>query len=522
MHGERDPGLHRKLIWLTVFRTVTLTVLLGGTVAVSWDARAEEYAAFAPLYVLVIVAYVASIAFAMALRSRVGVAFTAYAQIALDVGVAAGLVALTGRSESVFVFLFSLAAVNGAILLYRRGALFAAALSIAVYLPLVFWGGQRPLLARVVVHLGAFVAIAVLAAYLAMQLRDAGERLAASESDLANITALHESIVQSMNGGLLTVDPRGAVTFLNRAGEQMAGVTLRGVRGHPIRDVFPMFRENVARDELDYVNARGELLRLGYSSFALSDRTGASMGTAVIFQDLTQLRSMEEAVQRSERLADLGRVAAGLAHELRNPLASLSGSIELLRDQVPEGERRLLDIALREAARLNDLVTEFLAFARPPPLRRVRTDLAELLAETLDVFRHDPGAAGVRLERTLRATPVECDAGQIRQVAWNLLRNAAQAVAPAGGKVKVTCAPEADGAYFAVIDDGPGIPPGDLARMFLPFHTTKPSGSGLGLAIVQRIVDAHGGQVSVRSAPGEGARFEVHLRAECPEPAAGG
>ncbi len=519
---ERDPGLHRKLVWLTLFRTITITVLLGGTVAVSWGARAQEYRAFAPLYVLAVVAYLACIVLAMALRSRVGVVLTAYAQIALDVGVAGGLVALTGRSESVFVFLFSLASVNGAILLFRRGALVAATLSTAVYLLLVVGEGKRPDLVTVFVHLGAFIAISVLAAYLAEQLRDTGERLAASESDLATITALHESIVQSMNGGLLTIDPSGSVTFLNRAGEQMTGVPLRRARARSLGDVFPMFRENVARDEIDYTNVRGETLRLGYSSFALADRSGASLGTAVIFQDLTQLRTMEEAVKRSERFADLGRVAAGLAHELRNPLASLSGSIELLRGQVPEGERRLLDIALRETARLNDLVTGFLEFARPPPPRREPADLADLLGETLDVFTNDPAAAGVRLERALRTAPVECDPGQIRQVAWNLLRNAAQAVAPAGGRVRVTCATEQGGATFEIADDGPGIAEEELARLFLPFHSTKPGGSGLGLAIVQRIVDAHGGHVSVQSAPGEGARFQVHLRAACPDaPAAG-
>jgi two-component system sensor histidine kinase PilS (NtrC family) len=519
---ERDPGLYRKLVWLTLFRTVMITVLLGGTVMVSWGARADEYQAYAPLYVLVVVAYVACIGLATALRSRVGLVPTAYAQIAFDVGVAAGLVALTGRSESVFLFLFSLAAVNGAILLYRAGALFGAALSTAVYLLLVGTGSEQPSLVRVFVHVGAFAATSVLAAYLAGQLRDTGERLAASESDLANITALHESIVQSMTGGLLTIDPRGQVSFLNRAGEQMTGVTLDRARGRPVGEVFPMFRDNVARDEIELTNADGELLRLGYSSFPLSGRAGGSIGTAVIFQDLTQLRAMEETVQRSERLADLGRVAAGLAHELRNPLASLSGSIELLRDQVPEGERRLLDIALREAARLNELVTEFLRFARPPPLRRERTDLADLLGETLDVFANDPDAACVRLERTLRHAPVECDPGQIRQVAWNLLRNAAQAVGPAGGSVRVSCVQDPDGATFAVADDGPGIADEELARLFLPFHTTKATGSGLGLAIVQRIVDAHGGRVSVRSPAGGGARFEVHLRAACPEPASAG
>ena len=520
---KRDPGLYRKLAWLTLFRVVTITVLLGGTALVSWRERASDtHSRLSPLYAIIVAGYLFSVVLALLQRRRTGLVPVAYGNVALDVGVAAALVALTGRSESVFVFLFSLAEVNAAILLFRRGAVVSLALSVVAYVAVA--SPQRPFPATAVfVHAAAFVATAVLAAYLAEQLRTTGERLEARESDLASLTALHESIVQSMNGGLLTLDPGGRVTFLNRAGEQMVGAPLERVRGRPARDALPMFGERVARDEIDLVNARGEQLRLGYSSFPLLDRAGALMGTAVIFQDLTQFRSMEEAMKRSERLADLGRVAAGLAHELRNPLASLSGSIELLRDQGPEDGRRLMDIALREAARLNDLVSEFLRFARPPPLRRERTDLSGLVAETLDVFAHDPEAAGVRLERALEAAPVECDPGQIRQVLWNLLRNAAQAVGPGGGRVRVACAPEGDGgASFEVADDGPGIAREDLARVFLPFHTTKSTGSGLGLAIVQRIVDAHGGRVTVESTPGEGARFRVHLRATCPDGGAAG
>ena len=509
----RDPGLYRKLVWLTLFRLITMTVLLGGTAAVSWQAHGQADQLLAPVYAVVLASYLASIAFGLTLRRRAGLVPTAYAQIVLDTVAAGVLVAITGRSESVFVFMFLLAVVNGAILLFRRGALAALVLSVAAYLgPVVV---HRPFSAATVsAHLGAFVATAALAAYLAEQLRATGEQLAERESDLASLTALHESIVQSMSGGLLTLDPAGRVTFLNRAGEQMTGFSLERVKGRPAREAFPMFGERVTRDEVELVNAAGEHLHLGYSSFPLSDRGGRLTGTAVIFQDLTQLRAMEEAVKRAERLADLGRVAAGLAHELRNPLASLSGAVELLRDQAGEDERRLLDIALREAARLNGLVTEFLRFARPPALRPERVDLATLLGETLDVFALDPAAAGVRVDRALSPAVVECDPGQIRQVAWNLLVNAAQALADRPDRcVRVGCSPLPAGASFQVEDNGPGISRDDLARIFLPFHTTKAGGTGLGLAIVQRIVDAHQGQLTVDSAPGQGARFGVRLPA---------
>ena len=186
---------------------------------------------------------------------------------------------------------------------------------------------------------------------------------------------------------------------------------------------------------------------------------------------------MQAEVQRSERLADLGRVAAGLAHELRNPLASMAGSVELLRSAPgrSDGEGRLMDIVLREAARLEQLVAAFLAFSRPAPPRREPVDLERAVAETLEVFAHDPAAAQVRIERELAPAVADCDAGQLRQVLWNLLANAAHAARQreGGGTVLVRCAVDGGRARLEVEDDGPGIPAADLPHLFTPFFTTR-------------------------------------------------
>lgn len=513
-----DPGLYRKLVWLTAFRVVTVTVLLGGTAVVSWQEGGEADAVLAPIYALVVAGYAGSAVFAFALRRRAGLVPTAYAQIALDVLVAAGLVRITGGTDSVFLFLFALATVNGSVLLFRRGALTASALAVPAYLALALTQPGGVSGATAFGHAAAFVATAVLASYLAEQLRSTGELLAERESDLAVITALHEAVVQSMPGGLMTLDAAGAVTFANPAAEQMTGLPAAAARGRPAAELLPGFEPGAARDELEVVNARGERLRIGYSSFGLVTPAGAPIGTALVFQDLTRLREMEEAVQRSERLADLGRLAAGLAHELRNPLASMSGSIELLRGgaAASEEDRRLMDIVLREAARLNELVTGFLQFARPVPLRREGVDLACLLDETVAVFRHDPAAAGLELDTDLARTPVSCDPAQLRQVVWNLLVNAAQALdgreGGRRGRVAIRCRLDEVGcASFSVEDDGPGVPAAERERIFLPFHTTKDRGTGLGLSTVHRVIDAHGGRVTVDSPPGAGARFTVHL-----------
>jgi two-component system sensor histidine kinase PilS (NtrC family) len=352
-----------------------------------------------------------------------------------------------------------------------------------------------------------------------VQLQRTGERLQARETDLAALAALHESIVQSVASGLLTTDGAGRVTFLNHAGEQMMALSLAAIRGEPSARWFGAFTPGESRGETELENARGERLRVGYTASPLVGRAGEPLGATVIFQDLTRLRAMEAAMQRSERLADLGRVAAGLAHELRNPLASMSGCIELLRaSATSEEDSRLMGIVLREAGRLDQLVTRFLQFSRPAPLRREDVDLAQLAAETLEVFAQDRAAARVEIVRELAPAPAWCDPDQLRQVLWNLLLNAAQAIAGhaagegRGGRVRIASSVGPVGeALLVVEDDGPGIAPQDATQLFTPFFTTKEKGTGLGLATVQRIADAHGGSVTIDSSPGHGARVTLRL-----------
>jgi len=512
-----DDGSGRRQAWLVLFRLVVVTVLLGGTAAWEWRAGgAAPGERTSPLYTVVLVTYLLTMALALGLRLRLWPRALAVAQVVLDVLLALAVVGLTGWSESVFVFFFAIAIVNGSLLLYRRGTALATGLSLLTYLPLAaLLAEKRPALQTLFAHAGALAATGALAAYLSEQLRRTGERLAEREIDLAQITEVHESIVQSVTSGLLTLDAAGRVTFLNRAGEEMTGRRLADVVGRPA-DWFAVLPARSGREEMDFRNARGQTLRIGFTTFPLRARGGDEIGRAVIFQDLTRLREMEERAQRNERLADLGRLAAGLAHELRNPLASMTGSIELLRGAAALGDedRRLMDIVLREAARLDQLVGRFLEYSRPAAPRRASADLARMAAETLEVFSHDPAAGRVRVESRLTSTTAWCDPDQLRQVLWNLLVNAAQAAGREGepGRVQVRCSPEqGGGAQLEVEDDGPGIPPEDLEQIFTPFFTTKARGSGLGLATVQRVVDAHGGTVAVASEPGRGARFTVRL-----------
>jgi two-component system sensor histidine kinase PilS (NtrC family) len=284
--------------------------------------------------------------------------------------------------------------------------------------------------------------------------------------------------------------------------------------------LFPGFVDEAQRGETEWSGPDGRRRVLGFTGFSLGGDRGRARGQAVIFQDLTGLRAMEEAVRRSERLADLGMVAAGLAHELRNPLASMSGSVELLQAAPGLGadEGRLLGIVLKEAARLEQLVTRFLDYSRPAPPRHAEVDLPQLLGELVEVFSHDPVAARMRIERQFEPATLRCDPGQIRQVVWNLLVNAAQALQgqPGGGAIRLSCARlETGGVRVVVEDDGPGIAASDLPRLFTPFFTTKVGGTGLGLATVHQIVEAHGGVVIAGACDPRGARFTIQL----PDPA---
>jgi two-component system sensor histidine kinase PilS (NtrC family) len=261
---------------------------------------------------------------------------------------------------------------------------------------------------------------------------------------------------------------------------------------------------------------KGDERVLGVSVSPLTNHLNRPIGRIVNFQDLTELRRMEAQVKRAERLAAIGQMAAGVAHEIRNPLASISGSIELLRKtpQLDPDSGALMEIVLREVERLNRLITDLLDYARPRPRVPVPLELGGLLDETVRVFAQDRTAPGV----TARYVPpaeggevqVVADPGQVRQVLWNLLRNAAEAM-PDGGEVVVALRRGDGHAEFDVVDTGQGIAPSDQERLFEPFFTTKTRGSGLGLAMVHRIVTEHGGSVSVDSSPGRGARFSVRL-----------
>jgi two-component system sensor histidine kinase PilS (NtrC family) len=374
------------------------------------------------------------------------------------------------------------------------------------------------------VHGAAFVLTATLSSYLARLLESAGQRAKVAESSLSELHALHDSIVRSIASGILTTDAEGRISYLNRAAEEIVELPLSSIRGLRLEELFPAVEEALHasrghrldhRLEAGWTSPSGQAKVLGFTVTPLLADDGRRLGSATVFQDLTPYRELELQAARSERLAAVGKLAAGLAHELRNPLASISGSVELLAASASAqpDDARLLDIVLREADRLSSLVSDFLAFARPAQPQPGPVNLPSLVREVLHVFESDPHVSELTRAEDLRPAVAHADASQLKQVLWNLLLNAAQAT-PAGGTLRVTTGPGEPGwVQVAVADDGSGIAAEDMQRIFDPFFTTKPDGTGLGLATVHRIVDAHRGRLEVESHPGAGSCFTVHLPA---------
>ena len=455
------------------------------------------------------------------------------------------LVWVTNGGDSIFSFLYSLAVINAAILLYRRGAAIAAAVSALAYVGLTVGLNARwlppaaPYLGQF--HLstprlvfntsiigGAFFLIAGLASYLTEQVRQTGARLSVAEEDFAALAVLHERIVQSVASGILTLDGADRVTFVNRTGEELLGQPLGVMRRRALSEVLPELGVALApggspeshRGEVAFTRD-GERRTLGFTVSPLAAPEADARGRVLVFQDLTGLRRMELLVQRNERLAAVGSLAAGLAHELRNPLASVSGSVDLLRQSLPDGatERQLMAIVLRETERLDGLITDFLSFARPTPPSFSEVPMARLLIETLEIFRHDPSAAEVDLTAAVdKGLTAWCDERQVRQVILNLVINAVQATGREG-HIQVSATADGPHTLISVADDGPGIDPELASQIFDPFFTTKERGTGLGLALVHRIIEAHGGRVELDSSPGRGSRFQIRLVARAPVPA---
>jgi two-component system sensor histidine kinase PilS (NtrC family) len=349
---------------------------------------------------------------------------------------------------------------------------------------------------------------------------------------------------------LLTTDLEGRITSLNSEAERITNRDRARTLGLDVEAVLPGIRDHLVADSEDgeagISNSRGRmpyratdqtLRHLGIGTYVLRDGEAEAEGHVVIFQDVTDVVEMEANLRQSERLAAIGELSASIAHEIRNPLAAISGSIEMLQgERVGQEESadsaHLMNIALREVGRLDNLISDFLRYARPGPLNPETVQLREIITDVIKMFDASQSDA-IEIDLAVEdGLAVFADAGQLRQVLWNLVLNAAEAM-PDGGRLRVSARTlagrdsqggspgdrrgqegeegKAGWLEIAIADDGSGIPQSKLDRIFDPFFTTKQTGSGLGLATVHRIVENHGGIVRLESKLGVGTTVRIRL-----------
>lgn len=456
-------------------------------------------------------------------------------QIVLDVLFGSVLVFLTGGVESPFCFFLALPIIITAVF-FSRGRTFLTAVLSCLALTALFVlesrGVIRPIWERqfqplsptrvaylLVLNFLVYFAVAALAGTLGEQLRRTGRTLQRTRLDLERLRALHGDIVNSLLSGLLVVDSEGRVSALNPVAAEILETGDSAAVGRPAVEIFPELAlvvdwqrpGQVIRTELLHRTSRGET-PVGLTLSPLKSSGDQAAGILIHMQDLTERRLMEASVKQAEKMAALGQMAAAMAHEIRNPLASLSGAVQMLRGGSSDpAEQRLMEIVLRETRRLDRLLSDFLAFAQPRPPKFGPCRLDALAEETVAVFG---GNLQQGLELKLEMQPVEilADADQLRQVLWNLLTNAAEAMS-GRGRILVRVHPEGANGATAVLevqDSAPPIAAEIRERIFEPFFTTKEGGTGLGLAIVERVMRAHSGRVELESGE-QGNRFSLFI-----------
>lgn len=513
-----EVDLRGRVLWLTLFRTVATTLFLV-VLAFRFDSRerqasltASEVASFA----IIGTVYVLTLGTGLVLRSGVGTRGLAWAQIAFDLVLAASVVLVSGGTESPFTVLFLLAIVGASVLLGVSGARIAAVGSALAYLGVLGFQLNQgrvlagPLVLNASTQLLGQLLIALLSGYVAEQLSRAGGRLSDRERDLRRLTELQNRIVGAMPSGLVTCEASGRVTYVNPAARTMLGLSSED-KGHSIDEVMPgvLALKPGRRAELSVRTPRGERT-LGLSVTQLDDESHSSL---IVFQDLTELRRLESELHRLDRLADLGRMSAQLAHEVRNPLASMRGAAQLLAEDLSQTpHERLARLIVTEADRLSGLVEGYLRLARPPPAELTTRRIDLLAAETLEMLRADPAVRSAGIEESLEEVTARVDVDQMKQVVINLVRNAVAAAGPEG-RVRVKVGPDGGGARLDVWDSAGSISAEDLPRLFEPFFTRRTGGTGLGLSTVKAIVYAHGGTIDVTSSPATGTTFSVRLPA---------
>jgi len=455
-------------------------------------------------------------------------------QVLTDLVLVSLVVHETGGWDSSLNFLYPLVIIVAAVLLPRVWAGLVAALAFILYgtvLELNYYAivpsycsthpGLKALQAIIFVNLFAFLAVAYLAGLLTAKLRQVGVQLKDASGALESLQALHENIIHSISSGLITTGLDGHITLVNAAAQRLLERSPAELLAAPVTRLFldplPAVESKQTHSEVrfDAPNKFRKTVRVRVSALTVPER--GDLGYVYVLDDLTEIRRLEREVRMQDRLAAVGRLAAAIAHEIRNPLTSIAGSVSMLSGvpEMNEDHRRLLDIVTRESQRLNAIITDFLAYSRTKQYHFDMVDLIQLVEDTLTLMDHRMTAekTGIAIQRrfTVRQALAIADGDKLKQVFWNLCENAVRAMKN-GGTLTATVETLGDDWQVSFNDTGTGMTPQQIEKIFEPFQSNFEGGTGLGLAIVYQIMQAHEGKVWARSKPGQGATFVLRLR----------
>ncbi len=537
----------KRLLALILFRILTITVLLGSSVIINIKTDQPWTRVQYIIFYSIGVTYLLSIFYLLAAKYTRNYVFQSVTQLVGDLIFWSSLVYLTGGLHSPFTFLYTLTIIHGSILLRKFGALLTSSLA-TVFLILVIWMESNQIfhqslgLQASFYHFWEFdevyhfflnfcmlILTALLASYLAEQLAAREEVLTRQTMSLEMQRMLNRSIVRGISSGFIMTDLRGRVTFINDAAENLIETTRRDCQEKPVVDILPELESGLSRElNGDEWGRRMEITRrensgqMQWVTAQFSDLLGARqerVGILIQLENITERRKLEEKVFRSEKLAAIGELAAGIAHEIRNPLTSISGSIQMLSADLSEGSdnQKLMEIILRETDRLNLLIDDFLSYARPKSMTTDVVYLQEILEDITHLVEQTTGGRRVHLrtEYEEHLPELYADSNQIRQVLWNVIKNSVESLPdnrPGVVWVTIGRAEASDHRIrFVIRDNGRGMSREVKDRVFDPFYTTKQGGTGLGMAIVYQIIHAHGGTVEVESESGVGTTFTIVL-----------
>jgi two-component system sensor histidine kinase PilS (NtrC family) len=535
----RNPGFsgkendNRSLTRYLACRTAVITVLLGGA-ALFYLKEGSAQVGTVSLFSLIAISYAQALVSALLLKKVSRPFIFSQLQIVWDLLFVTLLVIISGGIESVFPFSYLLIIVATSFLLSRRMTVIAAAAAIILFggvLDLQYYSYLSKLglhrgdsvsavyLSTLFVHTIAFFLTAFLSGTLAERWRSSELRLEQKNIDYAELEKMNRAILFQINSGLMLINPKSEICSFNRAAVEITGVSIEEAFGERFDRFFTDLQVDFSpkakilkRTECSFLKQTGEELILGYATTPVNGNLGEYLGVLVTFQDLTQVKKTEEDLKRIDRLAAVGRMAAGMAHEIRNPLTSISGSVQLLMEAegLKSEDQKLMGIVVREADRLNGLLTDFLNFARPRPIEKTAVDATELVNELVCMLKADGRFRQMRIETDMPGSlMIDLDRARIIQALWDLAINAVEAIEGEGTlRFCLTHEPQPQ---IRVEDDGPGVGEDIQSKIFEPFFSTKDKGSGLGLAAVYTIMEAHQGQLVVEKSPLGGACFVLQF-----------